>query len=74
MKEKLLSSRQKWSTVGHGIAFILGFSIIFILLGLTFSVLGGWLYNIRDVLAKIGGMVIVFIRNPHDRDFPVQIS
>jgi cytochrome c-type biogenesis protein len=56
---EILSSRQKWSTVGHGIAFILGFSIIFILLGLTFSVLGGWLYNIRGVLAKVGGVVIV---------------
>ena len=56
---EIISSRQKWSTVGHGIAFILGFSIIFILLGLTFSVLGGWLYNIRGILAKIGGVVIV---------------
>ena len=57
---EIISSRQKWSTVGHGIAFILGFSLIFILLGLTFSVLGGWLYNIRGVLAKIGGIVIIF--------------
>jgi cytochrome c-type biogenesis protein len=54
-----ISTRQKWSTVGQGLTFILGFSIIFILLGLTFSILGGWLYNIRGVLAKIGGLVII---------------
>lgn len=54
-----ITPRQRWSTVGHGLVFIIGFSIIFILLGLTFSILGGWLYNIRDLLAKIGGVVIV---------------
>jgi cytochrome c-type biogenesis protein len=51
--------RQRWSTVAHGFTFILGFSIIFILLGLTFSILGSWLYNIRWLLAKIGGIVVV---------------
>jgi cytochrome c-type biogenesis protein len=54
-----ISTRQRWSTLGHGFAFILGFSIIFVLLGLTFSILGGWLYGIRDILAKVGGLVII---------------
>ena len=53
-------TRQRWSTIGHGLTFILGFSVIFILLGLTFSILGGWLYNIRDAVAKIGGLVVIF--------------
>ena len=53
------SSRQRWITVSHGLVFILGFSLVFILLGLTFSVLGGWLYGIRDILAKLGGLVVV---------------
>jgi cytochrome c-type biogenesis protein len=59
LEGEIISPRHRWSTVGHGFAFILGFSIIFILLGLSFSILGGWLYNIRDLLAKIGGLVIV---------------
>lgn len=54
-----ISPKQRWSTLGHGFAFILGFSIIFVLLGLTFSILGGWLYSIRDILAKVGGLVII---------------
>src|SRR5512133_1572890 len=52
-------SSQRWKTVTHGVAFILGFSLVFILLGLTFSVLGGWLYGIRDILAKLGGLIVV---------------
>jgi cytochrome c-type biogenesis protein len=59
LEGETISPRQRWSTIGHGFAFILGFSIIFILLGLSFSILGGWLYNIRDLLAKIGGLVII---------------
>jgi cytochrome c-type biogenesis protein len=43
----------------HGVAFILGFSLVFILLGLTVSALGSILYNIKDYLAKIGGVVIM---------------
>jgi cytochrome c-type biogenesis protein len=54
-----LNSRERWQTVTHGIVFILGFSAVFILLGLTFSVLGGWLSNIREFLAKLGGLIVV---------------
>jgi cytochrome c-type biogenesis protein len=49
----------RWSTFSHGIAFVLGFSIVFVLLGLTGSVLGGLLYNMRSWLAKIGGLVVI---------------
>ncbi len=56
---ELLPSHNKWHIIIHGFAFILGFSVIFILLGLTFSVLGGFLYDIREILAKIGGIIVV---------------
>jgi cytochrome c-type biogenesis protein len=49
----------RWLTFSHGLAFVLGFSIVFILLGLAASALGGLLYDIRGVLAKIGGVVVV---------------
>jgi cytochrome c-type biogenesis protein len=49
----------RWTTLSHGIAFVLGFSIVFILLGITVSALGGLLYDIRTWLAKIGGIVII---------------
>jgi cytochrome c-type biogenesis protein len=49
----------RWQTFSHGLAFVLGFSIVFILLGIATSALGGLLYNLRTLLAKIGGVVVV---------------
>lgn len=49
----------RWTTLSHGIAFVLGFSIVFILLGVATSALGGVLFNMRTWLAKIGGIVVV---------------
>ena len=49
----------RWATFSHGIAFVMGFSIVFILLGLTGSVLGGLLYSMRSWLARIGGLVVI---------------
>jgi cytochrome c-type biogenesis protein len=49
----------RWITFSHGLAFVLGFSVVFILLGVATSALGGILYNMRDVLTKIGGVVVV---------------
>lgn len=49
----------RWITITHGLAFVLGFSVVFILLGLAFSMIGGWLYGIKDILAKIGGLIII---------------
>ncbi len=49
----------KVQTFTHGIAFVLGFSLIFILLGVTASALGRFLYDIRFWLAKIGGVLII---------------
>jgi len=49
----------KWMTIIHGLAFILGFSVVFILLGLSFSFLGGLLFSIKGFLAKLGGVVVI---------------
>ncbi len=53
------SSQEKWHTFFHGVAFVLGFSFVFITLGLAFSALSQFFYQIRDILAKIGGVVII---------------
>lgn len=47
------------TTLLHGFAFVLGFSAVFITLGIAFSALGQFLYQIRDFLAKIGGVVLI---------------
>lgn len=43
----------------HGLAFVVGFSIVFILLGVAISALGSLLYEARNWLAKIGGIVVI---------------
>ena len=43
----------------HGLAFVLGFSFVFISLGLAFSALSVFLFQIRDILAKAGGVIVI---------------
>lgn len=49
----------RWVTFTHGLAFVLGFSVIFISLGVATSAIGGFLYDLRTYLAKIGGIIVV---------------
>ncbi len=46
-------------TLAHGLMFVVGFSLVFITLGLTASALGALLYDTRQWLTKIGGIVII---------------
>lgn len=58
--EKTDLSKERWVTFSHGLAFILGFSCIFILLGIAASALGGLLYDLRVWIAKVGGIIVIF--------------
>ncbi len=49
----------RWLTLSHGVAFVLGFSVVFVLLGVAASALGGLLYSARTWIAKIGGIVVI---------------
>lgn len=49
----------RWATFTHGLAFVLGFSLVFIIFNILASALGLLLYDIRTWLEKIGGIVIV---------------
>jgi cytochrome c-type biogenesis protein len=46
-------------TLSHGLAFVLGFSTVFVLLGVAASAAGGLLFDLRGYLEKIGGIVVV---------------
>lgn len=52
-------AENRWRTVTHGLAFILGFSFIFIALGITASMAGRLLYDVRFYLARIGGIIVI---------------
>lgn len=43
----------------HGLAFVAGFSLIFVLIGLAASALGALMYDLRPLLVRIGGILIV---------------
>ena len=49
----------RWKTFGHGMAFVGGFSLVFIALGAAASLVGAMLYDLRIWLARIGGVVVV---------------
>jgi cytochrome c-type biogenesis protein len=49
----------RWVTFSHGLAFVLGFSTIFVLLGVAASFAGSILYDARLWLAKVGGVVVM---------------
>jgi cytochrome c-type biogenesis protein len=49
----------RWTTIYHGLAFVMGFSVIFILLGITISALGVLLADIRPWIVRVGGIVII---------------
>lgn len=43
----------------HSIAFVVGFSVVFVGLGASFSAAGRFLLDYRDVIRRIGGVLIV---------------
>jgi len=51
--------KNRWTTFSHGLAFVLGFSLVFILFNIIASAIGLLLYDVRTWLAKIGGLVII---------------
>ena len=46
-------------TFSHGVVFVLGFSVVFIILGALAGALGGLRYQVTDILVKVGGVVVV---------------
>ncbi len=52
-------SANRFTTFTHGIAFVLGFSLVFIAFGALASALGAFLYDFRLWLGRIGGLVVV---------------
>jgi len=49
----------RFITFTHGLAFVLGFSAVFIVLGVAASALGGLLYDVRTWLGRIGGLIVI---------------
>lgn len=53
--------RNRWETLLHGVAFVLGFSFVFVILGVAASALGAIMYDFRIWFMRIGGgLIIIF--------------
>lgn len=49
----------RWVTFSHGVAFVVGFSLVFVALGAAASAIGALLFDARLWLARIGGLVVI---------------
>jgi cytochrome c-type biogenesis protein len=49
------------NVLGHALAFVGGFTVVFMLLGFTASAVGNVLIEYRDIIARVGGVVVVIL-------------
>jgi len=54
-----VTESNRFITFTHGLAFVLGFSVVFITLGVASAALGRVLFDLRFILAKVGGIVVI---------------
>ncbi|HEX3670408.1 MAG TPA: cytochrome c biogenesis protein CcdA [Candidatus Cybelea sp.] len=55
------TARARVQTLAHAVAFVIGFSVIFIALGLSASAIGGTLAANRVLVTQIGGTIVVVL-------------
>ncbi len=55
------ATASRWGTFSHGLAFVLGFSAVFVALGMTATALGAFLFDIRGLLTRVGGVVVIIL-------------
>ena len=53
------SPGNRFTTFTHGLAFVLGFSVVFVLLGVAASAFGALLTEMRVWVARVGGIVVI---------------
>jgi cytochrome c-type biogenesis protein len=49
----------RFVTFTHGLAFVSGFSVVFVFLGVAASAFGTLLYDLRHWVARVGGIVVI---------------
>jgi cytochrome c-type biogenesis protein len=54
-----LDARARRRVMLHALAFVLGFSVVFVALGASFSAAGQFLLDHRDLIRRVGGALIV---------------
>ncbi|MGB8981649.1 MAG: cytochrome c biogenesis protein CcdA [Anaerolineales bacterium] len=54
-----VTENNRFVTFTHGLAFVLGFSLVFITFGAVAGAFGNLLFDLRFILAKVGGLVVI---------------
>jgi len=55
------TAAEKARVLAHAIAFVCGFTLIFVLIGLSASAIGSVFANNKDIVARIGGVIIIVL-------------
>jgi len=51
--------RRRWWVLAHSLAFVVGFSVVFVGMGASFSALGHFLFDYRERIRLVGGLLII---------------
>ncbi|MGA2110725.1 MAG: cytochrome c biogenesis protein CcdA [Anaerolineales bacterium] len=51
--------RGRWGVFSHGLAFVVGFSLVFVGLGAAASAAGRLLFSLHEWIARLGGLVVI---------------
>jgi cytochrome c-type biogenesis protein len=54
-----VTESNRFITFTHGLAFVLGFSVVFVTLGVATSAFGSLLFDLRFILSKVGGIIVI---------------
>lgn len=55
------TAAQRARVMGHALAFIIGFTVVFMALGFTAGAIGTALLQYRDIIARVGGVVVIVL-------------
>jgi len=61
MRDEQTRARVRWRVVFNSLAFIVGFSLVFVSLGASASFLGGMFLGYRDSIRIVGGIFILLV-------------
>ncbi|MDP2943062.1 MAG: cytochrome c biogenesis protein CcdA [Candidatus Omnitrophota bacterium] len=59
LTQEALPKKIRFLTAAHSMLFICGFTAVFIILGLSFTFLSGFLLQYQNLIKKIGGIIVV---------------
>ncbi len=54
-----VSAASRWATFSHAVAFVVGFTIVFVLMGSAFGLLGANLQGYKGIISQLGAVLLL---------------